>query len=176
MTTEKKRDLAADLAICEAVRYVYYDEGGGYQADYPDLGQSRHYFDEAFEGWPEAIRRAIAAESRVQEASEAMTWCADELAKAQREAFDLRKEVERLRKDKQRLHSVYDAQYARSTEYWGEIERLRRENQRLRSVLERMDTRKHAMMPRSQMARLAKEALDYTEGADADDTQENNGR
>ncbi|ETT40922.1 hypothetical protein C162_26730 [Paenibacillus sp. FSL R7-269] len=35
------------------------------------------------------------------------------------------------------------------------------ENERLRSALKRMDDRKHGMMPRSQMARIAKEALDY---------------
>ncbi|WP_339306820.1 hypothetical protein [Paenibacillus sp. FSL R5-0519] len=96
MTTETKRDLNADLALCESVRGVYYDEGGGYQAGYPDE-DPRHYFEEADEGWAHAIRRAIAAEAEVE---------------------------------------------------------------RLRSVLYRFDDRKHAMMPRSQMARIAKAALD----------------
>ncbi|WP_427050439.1 hypothetical protein [Paenibacillus sp. TC-CSREp1] len=45
-----------------------------------------------------------------------------------------------------------------------EIEQISAEDnnevQRLRAVLERFDDRKHAMMPRSQMARIAKEALD----------------
>lgn len=57
-----------------------------------------------------------------------------------------------------------------------EVHRLQKENARLRSLLDRPSARKHAMMPRSQMARQAKDALDYTEGADADDTQENNSR
>lgn len=35
------------------------------------------------------------------------------------------------------------------------------ENERLRNTLERMDDRKHPMLPRSTMARIAKEALDY---------------
>ncbi|WP_171681320.1 hypothetical protein [Paenibacillus planticolens] len=35
------------------------------------------------------------------------------------------------------------------------------EVERLRAVLEQMDDRKNPMMPRSQMARIAKEALDY---------------
>ncbi|OMD02551.1 hypothetical protein BJP46_15730 [Paenibacillus odorifer] len=35
------------------------------------------------------------------------------------------------------------------------------ENERLRAALERMDDRKHGMIPRSVMARIAKEALDY---------------
>jgi hypothetical protein len=66
MTTEIKRDLHADLALCESVRGVYYDEGGGYRADYPDEGCPRHYFEEADEGWSEALRRAIAAEAEVE--------------------------------------------------------------------------------------------------------------
>ncbi|WP_145412417.1 hypothetical protein [Paenibacillus xylanexedens] len=61
-----KRDLHADLLLCESVRGVYYDEGGGYRADYPDESYSRHYFEEADEGWPVALRRAIIAEAEVE--------------------------------------------------------------------------------------------------------------
>lgn len=35
------------------------------------------------------------------------------------------------------------------------------ENERLRDALERMDDRKNPMLPRSKMAQIAKEALDY---------------
>lgn len=108
MTTESKRDLNADLALCESVRGVYYDEGGGYQADWPDDGRPRHYFEEADEGWAHAIRRAIAAEAEVE---------------------------------------------------------------RLRAVLNQFDDRKYAMMPRSQMARIAKEALDASPSEYVDVTE-----
>lgn len=93
MTTEIKRDLAADLAICEAAtvgpwthsRWAYgyvmtEDERCEtvasvveYNADgsvYKELGgenwqSNRTFIAEAREGWPEAIRRAIDAESRL---------------------------------------------------------------------------------------------------------------
>ncbi|GAA0840664.1 hypothetical protein GCM10008915_36720 [Bifidobacterium pullorum subsp. gallinarum] len=112
MTTENKRDLAADLAVCEAAAPAFILHQGVYvvptggttieteicRDDYEPLTVSDSEFIlEAREGWPEAVRRALAAEA----------------------------EVERLRKDKLRLHAIYDAQYARATEYGGEVERLR---------------------------------------------------
>jgi|GEM_PF-3147788 len=63
MTTETKRDLTADLALCEAVPEVYYDEGGGYTS-LPLSEESTQFFEQASEGWPYAIRRAIAAEKK----------------------------------------------------------------------------------------------------------------
>lgn len=89
MTTENKRDLAADLALCDAVPAVHYDEGGGYTADAGLTETAMRFFEQAPEGWPHAIRRALDAEA----------------------------EVERLKHDKRLLHEVYDAQYARATEY-----------------------------------------------------------
>lgn len=73
-----KRDLHADLLLCESVRGVYYDEGGGYRVDYPDEGP-RHYFEESREGWPEAIRRAIAAEAEVERLRDGITLLRDRL-------------------------------------------------------------------------------------------------
>lgn len=65
MITEIKRDLAADLALCEAVPEVYYDEGGGYTS--PTLSEeATQFFEQASEGWPHAIRRAIVAEAEVE--------------------------------------------------------------------------------------------------------------
>lgn len=199
MTTETKRDLAADLALCEATALGPWEvavDGFGdpcvinetvliaselLTADAKMIAESR-------QGWPHAIRRAMAAEA----------------------------EVERLKQSYRRLHAVHDEQCARSAEYYGEIERLRAENERLnafiksesegaldtfveieklrkerdywraeahianllvaelntecaerlqenaklRATLERMDDRRNAMMPRSVMARLAKETLD----------------
>jgi hypothetical protein len=124
-----KRDLHADLALCEVTtpgpwRYgkgeskidprpavlmnFDYEEGEWYvSADFADLDEAR-FAAESREGWPEAIRRAIAAEAEVE---------------------------------------------------------------RLRSVLEQFDDRKHAMMPRSQMARIAKEALDASPAGYVDVTE-----
>ena len=80
MTTENNRDLAADLAICEAAtEYVNMCVGDNEVfTDYmePDLPDGHHlaefvrtkdaeFFVEAREGWPEAIRRALAAEEQV---------------------------------------------------------------------------------------------------------------
>ena len=81
MTTENKRDLASDLAICEAatagpaqyMRSVHseYD----YEICRPDFfdtiiasaitEKDAKFIAESFEGWPEAIRRAMAAEAEV---------------------------------------------------------------------------------------------------------------
>lgn len=79
MTTENKRDLAADLAICEAAApaftlhsAVYTGQTGGIAVvteicrdDYEPLTASdMEFILEAREGWPEAIYRAMAAEER----------------------------------------------------------------------------------------------------------------
>lgn len=53
MTTENKRDLATDLAICEAAAIHRYN-----------LIPNGKFAAKAFDGWPEAIRRAIAAEEK----------------------------------------------------------------------------------------------------------------
>ncbi|PAD72399.1 hypothetical protein [Paenibacillus campinasensis] len=87
MTTENKRDLAADLAICEAATDGPWEwladivdndtlrGDGGYVchfgSEYRGLAGEEPYEDdkrfiaEAREGWPEAIRRAMAAEEQV---------------------------------------------------------------------------------------------------------------
>lgn len=71
MTTEMKRDLHADLEALEKFENGYIPEGPN------DNGHAIWgYFLFARQGWPEAIRRAIAAEA----------------------------EVERLRKDNEYLH------------------------------------------------------------------------
>lgn len=64
MTTENKRDLAADLALCDAVPAVHYDEGGGYTADAGLTETAMRFFEQAPEGWPHAIRRAIESEAK----------------------------------------------------------------------------------------------------------------
>ncbi|MCM3205675.1 hypothetical protein [Paenibacillus illinoisensis] len=88
MTTETKRDLNADLALCEATTpgpWQYgkgeksrrdprpavlmtfdYSDGDWYiSADFADIDEAR-FAAESREGWPESIRRAIAAEAEVQ--------------------------------------------------------------------------------------------------------------
>ncbi|MCT2195194.1 hypothetical protein M3G15_08575 [Paenibacillus sp. p3-SID1389] len=88
MTTKAKRDLAADLALCEAAtpgpwrsKTNRHPELGGspwgwYEAGGRQIGtwsgsRNRNYSEDnrfievAREGWPHAIRRAIAAETEV---------------------------------------------------------------------------------------------------------------
>ncbi|KAA8750195.1 hypothetical protein [Paenibacillus sp. UASWS1643] len=140
MTTETKRDIHADLALCEAAVTTedYYVEDredevvivgndGMEIAEFYRLTDAEFYC-ESREGWPESLRRAIAAEARLKEAEA---------------------EVERLRDENHTLTLTV----AYQDEWKAEAERLR-------AVLERFDDRRHAMMPRSQMARIAKEALD----------------
>lgn len=79
---EKARDLEADLAICEAAtpgpwavcgRYVVRDkyELGNYRqavfkAEHiPKIEADMRFAVEAREGWPYAIRRALAAEAEI---------------------------------------------------------------------------------------------------------------
>ena len=84
MTTEIKRDLAADLAICEAATAgpwrVYGGKFGETNIYAPPYGNDHEvvsdinfgresdaaFISEAREGWPHAIRRAIAAEAEVE--------------------------------------------------------------------------------------------------------------
>lgn len=186
MTTENKRDLAADLAICEAATAGYWIQAdGSYVLDGTDWNTGGEFVAEceresdakfiatAREGWPEAIRRAMAAETEVERLKDENYVLTLERAYIQdgyeTEVERLKAEVASLKKDKRLITACYDGQSARASDYY-------REMKRLRSVLERMDDRKNPMMPRSRMARLAIEALDYTEGDDANDTQENNGR
>jgi hypothetical protein len=132
VNTAAKRDLYADLTLCESIPEWIAE--GSILAEYDRLTETgcdlvatfvrksdAEFAERAREGWPESIRRAIAAEA----------------------------EVERLRDENHTLTLTV----AYQDEWKAEAERLR-------SVLYRFDDRKHAMMPRSQMARIAKEALD----------------
>lgn len=83
MTTETKRDLQADLALCEestehvpnATKLTYSWDGDEYRI-YTDSGTElaadipyaafAEFVAESRVGWPEAIRRAIAAEAEVE--------------------------------------------------------------------------------------------------------------
>lgn len=120
MTTETKRDLAADLALCDAAitgpveYFASIDSEYEYDVCRKDFlstiiasvidERDARMITEAYAGWPHAIRRAMAAEA----------------------------EVERLKQSYRRLHAVHDEQCARSAEYYGEIERLRAENERVK--------------------------------------------
>ncbi|QOT13678.1 hypothetical protein JNUCC32_31250 (plasmid) [Paenibacillus sp. JNUCC32] len=84
MTTENKRDLAADLAICEAatdgadmcvgdtdVHLSYWQPLLSEDEQYPIIARFEKtedalLFVESREGWPEAIRRAMTAEAEVE--------------------------------------------------------------------------------------------------------------
>ncbi|WP_178023068.1 hypothetical protein [uncultured Paenibacillus sp.] len=84
MTTETKRDLAADLALCEAATPGPWFVGGGPANEIRQPNGSRRrrittppdadgikdasFIAEAREGWPHAIRRAISAEDALKTA------------------------------------------------------------------------------------------------------------
>ncbi|MDR9852957.1 hypothetical protein RJP21_05000 [Paenibacillus sp. VCA1] len=117
MTTETRRDLAADMTICEAatpgpwIRRAEFDRAiakeytlddvvsaeGGDMCHVVIEPSNERFIIEAREGWPHAIRRALAAEAEV-------TWLKDSM---------------------RRLNGVHDEQCARSAEYYAEIKRLR---------------------------------------------------
>ncbi|WP_433943664.1 hypothetical protein [Paenibacillus sp. SN-8-1] len=114
MTTETKRDLAADLAICEAAAPAYIIHSAVYSVptggtnivaevcrdDYEPLTEGdTEFILEAREAWPHAIRRAIAAEA----------------------------ESERCKHSYRLLLACYDGQSARAAEYYSEAIRLRDE-------------------------------------------------
>lgn len=204
LVTETKRDLLHDLAICEAAtdgpwrRLTKYEQAvvgegmidvitacGDDMARVDIEPEDERFIIEAREGWPEAIRRAIEAEAEVMRlntllseryavierleadfAAEEDRRCSMEMSADHWaiEADRLLVENQSLRKDKRLITTCYDGQSARASEYYTEMLRLR-------AVLERMDDRKNPMMPRSQMAKLAKEAIDYG----GETAQENNG-
>lgn len=75
MTTKARRDLAADLALCEAatpgpwtVKYndFLYDATGDMIAELLGDGVNDSFIAEAREGWPHAIRRALETEAEVE--------------------------------------------------------------------------------------------------------------
>ncbi|MBG9735808.1 hypothetical protein [Paenibacillus alvei] len=84
MATNNKRDLHADLAICDAATpgpwRIYGGKLGETNVYYPpyenhnevvsdidfDRPHDATFIAESREGWPEAIRRAIAAEAEVE--------------------------------------------------------------------------------------------------------------
>jgi alkylated DNA nucleotide flippase Atl1 len=100
MTTKNKRDLAADLAICEAATagpvdyFESIDSEYEYEVCRKDLldtiiasvitDQDARFIAEAFEGWPVAIRRAMAAEKSLEEETRMthrLVECADAASK-----------------------------------------------------------------------------------------------
>ncbi|MCR8843139.1 hypothetical protein NQ117_05555 [Paenibacillus sp. SC116] len=88
-TTEKKRDLHADLAICDAATsgpWNIADTTDGFYVldadDYVLAATLEHAVDatfivEARQGWPEAIRRAIVAEAEVERLQCELTMALD---------------------------------------------------------------------------------------------------
>ncbi|WP_340028936.1 hypothetical protein MHB71_04795 [Paenibacillus sp. FSL H7-0940] len=91
MTTETKRDLQADLALCEAAANAspgkwFVMHGKDVCAEFPpgsgeldNIANSYtvgipEYIAESREGWPIALRRAIAAEAEVERLHESERW------------------------------------------------------------------------------------------------------
>lgn len=119
MTTKAKRDLVADLAICEASTpgplYAKNEEWPGnanlrYWVDNQDDGigcfvryEDAKFAAEAREGWPYAIRRAIAAETdllewktRAQEAEDLAEYLRERAAIASGWSIARKAQVDRL--------------------------------------------------------------------------------
>lgn len=81
-------------------------------------------------------------------------------------------EVRQLREERDEYKKLLHEKHAElskvTTQFGKEIERcstLKKERDKLVKALEQMDDRKKQMMPRSQMARIAKNALDEIKGA-----------
>lgn len=114
MTNGFKRDLHADLALCEAAvtsedyyvedredEVVIVGDGGREIAEFYTLTDAEFYC-ESREGWPEAVRRAIAAEAEVEQLTafiESESEC----------ATDLVAENERLREAERWLKALVSA-------------------------------------------------------------------
>lgn len=164
LVTEPKRDLLHDLAICEAATvgpvdyFVSIDSEYEYEVcrkDYLDTiiasvitDQDARFIAEAFEGWPEAIRRAMAAEERVSELCYSNAYYIDAADRAKDDAYWTEQENVKLR---EALHGMLNA-----------VERGALVKQKMSAALD------HDI-------RRAKEALDYG-GNGGETTQENNGR
>lgn len=120
MTNEYKRNLHADLALCEAATpgpwlmyggkfgetNVYYPPYDNHDEVVSDIDADRRYdakfIAESRQGWPESIRRAIAAEAEVERLTafiESESEC----------AVDLVAENERLRESERWLKALVSA-------------------------------------------------------------------
>ena len=141
MTTENKRDLTADLAICEAATAGPWRRAVGCECEvfsgtdiYPDVitvngddmayvviePNNERFILEAREGWPEAIRRAIDAESRLDLAEKRalhMQWCAEQAIA----------EVERLREVLENISFASMSQYGNIGDLVRAMRRMARE-------------------------------------------------
>ena len=152
---ELKRDLTADLAICGAAT------GGDDWTNFCPVRCDHTTIVSEYDRLTEEPCALIAECERVEDATfiaEARTgW-----PHAIKRAMDAEIRMEMAE------HAIgsHDRACRR------EMRRLEAEVERLRAVLERMDDRKHAMMPRSQMARLAKEALDYAAHKETGSTED----
>lgn len=164
MTTNIKRDLHADLAICEAATAGPWETSGcgSWSVETRISGITGEVYEdadatliaEAREGWPEAIRRAIEAEGT------------NDLLRQQ--FADLSKERDHALAEAAQLSRIIDEECPIGvldivTSLRAEREYVTDEIERLRAALERMDDRKNPMLPRSVMSRIAKEALDFGE-------------
>lgn len=108
MTTENKRDLAADLSICEAATdgpWEIFLSGSGYYihaVDYSQAGgpiaihENAVHIAEAREGWPHAIRRAMAAEKAAQEFADIINVKQADVERLQAEVLFLRDQRDSL--------------------------------------------------------------------------------
>lgn len=139
MTTETKRDLDMDLAFCAETEPTTFVVG-------PTTSEGTSVLS--------SKRGRLVAKAATEDIAEFMSEAREGWPHAIQRAITAEAEVERRKHSYRLLLTCYDGQSARAAEYYAEI-------QRLRAVLERMDDRKNPMIPRSQMVRMVKEALDY---------------
>lgn len=113
MTTETKRDLHADLAICNAASEGFMihasavvDENGPYlnvevytEEGRPLTSDDATFIVEARTGWPHAIERAINAEARVQELCDNNAYYIAFAVRADDRRWELEEAVSRMGND-----------------------------------------------------------------------------
>lgn len=146
MTTEIKRDLAADLAICEAATVGPWTnfcdvkcEDTEYVTDYDELTESggdlvatfervadATFTAEAREGWPHAIRRAVAAETERDALREIVS------VECPIGALDL---ITSIRAERAHIAEELDAEEQRRRTFEQAADELAYDNGRLRKVI-----------------------------------------
>lgn len=169
--SETNRNLLRDLTICAAATDGPWLFNGNEVVEErnPHVGiagalseEDNRFIAEARAGWPHAIKLATIAEAaltntRAYVSAVLRSYFDDDGMDSHAALCDLRAGA--LSRGSDASIVTHDE----ISELYGELDEMEAENVRLRAALERMDDRKNPMMPRSEMARIAKEALDYGE-------------
>ncbi|TCM89665.1 hypothetical protein EV294_112130 [Paenibacillus sp. BK033] len=131
-----------------------------------NFDEDKRICDAATEGPWRAVITAVRATSSIghyRVASDTTIQDANFIAEAREGWPAALAEIERLKTELAQTHHKYNAYVAAVLPEIKKRDVYYEELALLRKALEQMDDRKHPMMPRSQMARIAKEALDEAE-------------